>query len=315
MMSSYNKNDTMPYDDDYVPIISKEYYQRTLRRIFSYAIKKDMRVVIHTILHLEPDLKTSMTDSECLACLLGFLLRDGPLPDITKHKYMYTLYTAVFNYLRNHKLTNILEAKSLVKMEAGLRFLLVRSLIYSQGNIRQVDMEAAVKKYFSDDDNHVNSIIGSKADAYLIQDYKRANYRARDYFAARIQGIHIKTEDHTKNILDVYEQVGQGGSPCSIKEALTTILAEIRRSADDTLLIFDESSDTTASIEAASVYLSAPSQSPDMSRQEVGGSDRRANEYVRHQLGDRSEHRLVDSVHLLHDLSTQSQFFLNLQHF
>ena len=55
----------------------------------------------------------------------------------------------------------------------------------------------------------------------------------------------------------------------NFQEALTIILAEIRRSADDALLFEDETPATTASIEAASVYLSAPSHAPDDQTQQV----------------------------------------------
>jgi hypothetical protein len=320
---------------DNTPLISKDLYERIMSRIFSYGLCMNYDLLVHTVVELYPRIKDKAEDFSMLACVIGNLLTKGPLPNITNYKYIHTLHDGVLTYLKKNPMPrDKLTPSSILKMEAGLRFLLVRSLLYSRGMFRNKDIESAVILWFTDNPEQIQNIVKDQPDLDLVKEYKEANLIATKYFTDRLAEPNANgEEDPGSGALKVFEYVGAEGSTCSVKEALQILYESLQDQASHLLDSFqyDQSSEETTdqpSVERpGSLYLTSSNtnassqsreQSPRLSDSSPGkadGGEKAVFEYVEANLGERTEDQLIDLAEHLHDVMMQSQFFLNMHNF
>jgi len=312
------------------PLISKELHVKIMSRIFSYGLTMNYELLIHTVLDLEPNMKDHAEEGSMLAMVLSLLLKTGPLPNITNYKYIHTLHNSVLEYLKLHPMSEKLTPSSILKMEAGLRFLLVRALLYSRGKFRKTDIEAAVTLWFTDDVNQFNKIINHQANEDLLREYKEANSRARSHFASRLaEPVAKDEEDPGEGALRLYDYVCEGGTTCSVKEALSILYDDLQAQGPSILDSLNPSSlqaspDQLEAVEGGSLYLTSGTshqEKENLAPSDLSGdsglveSEKIVLEYVYQRLGNRTEAELCDLVTHLHDVRIQSDFFLNLQNF
>jgi len=248
-------------EETYVPLLSQEIYGSVMSRVLAYAMCENMKELVYTIVQLEPDLKSNNNNSAVLAQFLALLIEKGPLPEITNHMFMNTLYTGVVQYLkRHHDIREKMHLESILKLESGLRFLLVRSLLYSNGKFRRTDVEAASYRYFTDNIDQIKAILCIKNDEVgeaidkVLDSYKIANQRARAYFKSRIKNPEeTDMEDPGLGALTVYEF--EGNATCSIKNALKTLLQHIQSTFSTVLddFFFESESDGALEFEKQAV--------------------------------------------------------------
>jgi len=318
------------------PLISKELYVRIMSKIFSYGMTMNHELLIHTVLDLDPNMKDYAEDSSMLACVLSVLLNTGPLPNITNYKYIHTLHNSVLEYLKAHPMsTEKLTASSILKMEACLRFLLVRSLLYSRGKFRNTDIEAAVTLWFTDNIEQLKLILKDQANEDLVREYKEANNRARVHFASRLaEPVSKDEEDPGEGALKLYEYVCKGGTTCSVKEALAILYEDLQAQGPLILDSLDlsqshglEEHQALEGGEGGCLYLTsgtsqqqkdniAPTRLSEPSLEStVLDSEKAVLDYVHKRLGDRSEMELVKLATHIYDVKMQSDFFLNIENF
>jgi hypothetical protein len=248
-------------DDPYVPLLSQDIYDSVMRRVLAYAMCNNMKQLVYTLVQLEPDLKSTNNNSAVLAQFLALLIDKGPLPEITNHMFMNTLYTGVVQYLKRHSdIRDKMHLESILKLESGLRFLLVRSLLYSNGKFRRTDVEAASYRYFTDNIDQIKAILCIKGNEEgeivdkVLESYKIANQRARSYFKNRIRNPEqTDMEDPGLGALTVYEL--EGNATCSIKNALKTLLQHIQSTFSTVLddFFFEAQSDEALEYEESAV--------------------------------------------------------------
>jgi len=313
------------------PLMAKELYVKIMSKIFSYGLTMNHDQLIHTVLALDPDMKDHAEDGSMLACVLSLLLNTGPLPNITNYKYIHTLHNSVLEYLKSHPMsTEKLTASSILKMEAGLRFLLVRSLLYCRGKFRNTDIEAAVKLWFTDDIDQFKSIIKHQANEDLMREYLEANSRARSHFASRLEEpVSKDEEDPGEGALRLYEYVCEGGTTCSVKEALSILYDDLQAQGSTILDSLNPSSscdsqDKLEPLEGGSLYLTSGishQEKENLAPPRLSGgsssvdSEKVVLEYVYQRLGNRTQTELINLATHIHDIKMQSDFFLNIENF
>jgi len=321
------------------PLISKELYEKISRKIFSYSLCMDYQQLMHNMIKNEPSIRNEATHFSMVGIILGNLLTKGPLPYITEHNFMNTLHVGVLKYLCKYSIPRErLGPDSILKMEACLRFLLVRSLLYSKGKFRAHDVEAAVSIYFEDDLDKMKNIVNDQSYTDHVNEYKNSNRRARSYFKTRLtEPAPEMEEDPESGALNLYEHVAPNGSTCSVKESLHILYECIQERA--TLLLNSLNPNIPGIADKQAIEGPSTGQlcltsnterqdSPEDENEntvdvlkatsnetEYSSGEIKVLEYVTQRLGGRTQDELISLATSLYRIMKFSQPFLNMHNY